>query len=101
MTKCHNLTQRNGRGMASKSPEKSNSIHLARLGIGKAAQPCRAAGYFGATHGSSAAHQGTARPWKALGALIIWKGKGIALQGALGARQGGLGPPEPSGYTQR
>jgi len=62
-------------------------------GIGKAAQPCRAAGCLEATHGISAAHQGTAEARKALGALIIWMGKGIALQGALDARQGGLWPP--------
>ena len=31
---------------------------------------------------------------RALGALIIWKATGGALQGALVARQGGLWPPE-------
>lgn len=36
---------------------------------------------------------------KALGALIVWMGKGNALQGALVARQGGLWPPELVGLT--
>ncbi|RUT81898.1 hypothetical protein [Mesorhizobium sp. M7A.T.Ca.US.000.02.2.1] len=60
---------------------------LGRLAIEEAAQPCRAAGCFGVTHGTSAAHQGTAMDGKALGALIVWMGKGNALQGALVARQ--------------